>query len=52
MREHVYALGLSAQDVNVKKCTHLAPRVVKWENTARKVKQKIGFAGQADFDKL
>ncbi|APW18743.1 hypothetical protein BVL65_04070 [Gardnerella swidsinskii] len=28
LREHVYALGLSAQDVNVKKCTHFAPRVV------------------------
>ena len=25
MREHVYALGLSAQDVNVKRCTHFAP---------------------------
>jgi len=38
MREHVYALGLSAQDVNVKRCTHFAPRFVKWENIAQKVK--------------
>ena len=52
MREDIDALGSSAQDVNVKRCTHFAPRVVKWENTARKVKQKIGFTGQADFDKL
>lgn len=28
MREHVNALGSSSQDVNVKKCTHFAPRVV------------------------
>ena len=29
MREDINALGSSAQDVNVKKCTHFAPRVVK-----------------------
>ena len=28
MREDINALGLSAQDVNVKRCTHFAPRVV------------------------
>jgi len=28
MREHVYALGSSAQDVNVKKCTHFETEYV------------------------
>nr|DAX40012.1 MAG TPA: hypothetical protein [Caudoviricetes sp.] len=36
--EDINALWSSAQDVNVKKCTHFATHPVKWENIAQKVK--------------